>query len=60
MVAVTANRSGRQVGTVGVAADGQVVRQDNADDRFTVDIGGYPYDALDKILKAFERADELR
>ena len=41
-------------------ADGQVVRQDNGDGRFTVDIGGYPYDALDKILEAFERADELR
>lgn len=41
-------------------ADNQVIRQDNSDDRFTVDIGGYPYDALDKILTAFEKADELR
>ena len=41
-------------------ADGQVVRQDNSDDTFTVDIGGYPYDALDKILLAFELADDLR
>jgi prepilin-type N-terminal cleavage/methylation domain-containing protein len=40
-------------------ADGQVIRQDNHDDRFTVDIGGYPYDALEKILAAFEKADEL-
>jgi prepilin-type processing-associated H-X9-DG protein len=39
-------------------ADGQVVSQDNTDGRFTVDIGFYPYDALDKILKAFELADE--
>ena len=41
-------------------ADSQVIRKDNGDDTFTVDIGGYPYDALDKILIAFERADELR
>ena len=41
-------------------ADTQVIRQDNSDDRYTVDIGGYPYDALDKILAAFERADGLR
>ena len=41
-------------------SDGQVVRQDNTENQFTVDIGGYPYDALDKILAAFERADELR
>jgi prepilin-type N-terminal cleavage/methylation domain-containing protein/prepilin-type processing-associated H-X9-DG protein len=41
-------------------ADGQVASQDNADGRFTVDIGFYPYDALDKILKAFELADENR
>lgn len=39
-------------------ADGQVSSQDNADGRFTVDIGAYPYDALDKILKVFELADE--
>jgi len=41
-------------------SDGQVLRQDNSDDTFTIDIGSYPYDALDKILKAFELADELR
>ena len=41
-------------------ADGQVIRQDNSEDRFTVDIGGYPYDSLDKILAAFEKADEFR
>jgi prepilin-type N-terminal cleavage/methylation domain-containing protein len=40
-------------------ADNQVIRKDNGDDTFTVDIGGYPYDALDKILAAFEKADEL-
>lgn len=41
-------------------SDNQVVQQDNGDDRFTVDIGYMPYDALDKILKVFESADELR
>ena len=41
-------------------ADGQVLSQDNKDDRFTVDIGYTPYDALDKILNAFELADQLR
>jgi prepilin-type N-terminal cleavage/methylation domain-containing protein len=41
-------------------ADGQVVRRDNRDDIVTVDIGTYPYDALDKILQAFERADSLK
>jgi hypothetical protein len=40
-------------------ADNQVIRQDNTDDSYTVDIGGYPYDALEKILQAFEKADEL-
>lgn len=40
-------------------ADGQVLRQDNTDDRYTVDIGQFPYDALEKILRAFERADEV-
>jgi len=41
-------------------ADGQVLSEKNTEDRFTVDIGYMPYDALDKILKAFELADELR
>lgn len=41
-------------------ADSQVLSQDNTEDRFTVDIGYMPYDALDKILKVFEQADELR
>ena len=41
-------------------ADNQVVRRDNSGDGFTVDIGGYPYDALEKILQVFEKADELR
>ena len=38
-------------------ADGQVVRENNEDDPFTVDIGIMPYDALDKILQVFEKAD---
>ncbi len=41
-------------------ADSQVLSQDNTRDRFTVDIGYMPYDALDKILKVFELADNLR
>lgn len=41
-------------------ADGQVLSEDNRDGRFTVDVGIYPYDALDKILQRFERADQLR
>ena len=40
--------------------DNQVIRKDNSDDTFTVDIESYPYDALEKILQAFEKADELR
>jgi prepilin-type N-terminal cleavage/methylation domain-containing protein len=40
-------------------ADSQVLSQDNTRDRFTVDIGYMPYDALDKILKVFELADQL-
>ncbi len=40
-------------------ADSQVLSQDNTRDRFTVDIGYIPYDALDKILKVFELADDL-
>ena len=41
-------------------ADGQVKTQDNSDGRFTIDVGAAPYDALEKILAMFERADELR
>ena len=41
-------------------ADNQVLRQDNSDDTYTVDIGWILHIALDKILAAFERADELR
>ena len=41
-------------------ADGRVVRHDNAEAEFTVDIGSYPYDSLDKILQVFELADERR
>lgn len=40
-------------------ADGAVRSADNSDDRFTVDVGARPYDALEEILKRFERADEL-
>jgi len=40
-------------------ADGQVIRHDNSEAAFTVDIGNYPYDALDKILQVFELADAL-
>ena len=39
-------------------ADGQVIRQDNSEDVYTVDIGNYPYDALEKILQVFELTDE--
>jgi prepilin-type N-terminal cleavage/methylation domain-containing protein len=41
-------------------ADNQVVRQDNSDDKYTVDIGWVLHSGLDKILQAFEKADELR
>ena len=41
-------------------ADNQVLSLDNSEDPFTVDVGAYPYDALEKILQRFERADELR
>jgi prepilin-type N-terminal cleavage/methylation domain-containing protein len=38
-------------------ADGNVTSLANTGDRFTVDIGTYPYDALERILRAFEQAD---
>lgn len=41
-------------------SDGQVISQDNRDNLFTVDIGGNPYDSLEKILQSFERADTLK
>jgi prepilin-type N-terminal cleavage/methylation domain-containing protein/prepilin-type processing-associated H-X9-DG protein len=41
-------------------ADGQVLSEDNSDGRYTIDVGIYPYDALDKILQRFELADTLR
>jgi anaerobic glycerol-3-phosphate dehydrogenase len=56
---MTRTNHNRQVVNI-LLADGQVIRQDNSNGRYTVDIGGYPYDALDKILEAFELADELR
>ena len=40
-------------------ADGHVFSGKNTEDRFTVDVGYMPYNAIDKILKAFELADEL-
>lgn len=40
-------------------ADGTVRSADNSDDRFTVDVGARPYDALEEILKRFELADEF-
>lgn len=54
-------RTSHKGGTVNILlADGQVLSEENKENRFTVDIGYIPYDALDKILKAFELADELR
>ena len=55
---ITRTSHQRQVCNI-LFADGQVGRQDNRDDRFTVDIGQNPYHALDRILGAFETADEL-
>ena len=54
-------RTSHKRGTVNILlADGQVLSVDNADDAYTVDIGAYPYDALEKILRNFEQADKLR
>jgi prepilin-type N-terminal cleavage/methylation domain-containing protein len=41
-------------------AAGHVNTVSNRDDMFTVDIGKYPYDALEKILDMFELADDYR
>jgi prepilin-type N-terminal cleavage/methylation domain-containing protein len=41
-------------------AEGHVTNLSNDDDRFTVNIGGSPYDALERILDMFELADESR
>ncbi len=41
-------------------AAGHVRTVSNRDDKFTVDIGTSPYDALEKILSMFELADEHR
>lgn len=41
-------------------AAGHVNALSNAEDRFTVDIGTAPYDALERILEMFELADEHR
>jgi len=54
-------RTSHQQQTVNILmADGQVLSEDNRDGRFTIDIGIYPYDALDQILLRFEQADQLR
>jgi prepilin-type N-terminal cleavage/methylation domain-containing protein/prepilin-type processing-associated H-X9-DG protein len=39
-------------------ADGQVISTQNLADEFTVNIGAQPYDAIEKILRMFELADE--
>jgi prepilin-type N-terminal cleavage/methylation domain-containing protein len=41
-------------------ATGNVTTISNRDDRFTVDVGTSPYDALEQILAMFELADEYR
>lgn len=41
-------------------ADNQVIRQDNSDDQYTIDIGPVLHIALENILDVFEKADELR
>jgi prepilin-type N-terminal cleavage/methylation domain-containing protein len=41
-------------------AAGHIRNVSNRDDKFTVDIGTSPYDALDKILAMFELADDNR
>ena len=41
-------------------ADGQVITAENTQDHFTIDVGASPHDGLEKILKAFEKADKLR
>ncbi|MHC4231864.1 MAG: type II secretion system protein [Planctomycetota bacterium] len=41
-------------------ADNQVARQDDPQGEFTIDVGWFPHEALEKILQAFEKADELR
>jgi prepilin-type N-terminal cleavage/methylation domain-containing protein len=41
-------------------AAGNVTTVSNRDDKFTVDIGTSPYDALEKILAMFELADDYR
>ena len=40
-------------------ADGQVLTADNTEGDFTIDVGISPHDGLEKILEAFEKADEL-
>ena len=56
---VTRTNHDRKVVNI-LMADNQVIRQDNSDDAFTVDIGWILHTGLDKILGVFEKADELR
>ena len=57
---VISRTSHRQNAVNILLADGQVLTQNTMEQPFIIDIGSHPYDALDKILQAFERADELR
>ena len=41
-------------------AGGHVTSLSNDNDDYTVDVGTMPYDALERILTMFERADEKR
>ena len=54
---VLTRTSHRQQTTNILMADGRVVSAPNTQQEFTVDVGAKPYDALEKILEAFERAD---
>jgi prepilin-type N-terminal cleavage/methylation domain-containing protein len=57
---VVTRTSHRRAVTNVLFADSRVATLSNRDDSFTVDIGTHPYDALDRILKMFELADEHR
>jgi len=57
---VVTRTSHKRASTNLLFADGQVALKSNKEDSFTVDIGGYPYDALEKILQVFEYGDEQR
>lgn len=57
---VLTRTSHRRQKTNVLMADGRVISAPNNKQQFTVDIGAKPYDALQKILRAFETADQLR